>query len=292
MFDELKTFIAVVEYKNFTKAGEHINLSQPTVSLHIKRLEEYFETTLIQRSVKQKNIVITKTGEILYSRAKQLSLLLDETTEELKGYTDSVKGELHIGASLTIGEYFLPKFLSEFCSKYPELHIEVTIQNTEAICKKVKNLDIDVGLVEGIICSSTFISDNFYKDKMVLAVPYNNYLSKEVFKAQNFNNEVWISREEGSGTGEYLKMFLGNHNINPKNVMVFGSNLAVKEGVKNNLGITFVSSFVVNQAVKNKEISIIDTGSEFIRNFTYILPKNTIISKGTKTFIDMLMKNK
>lgn len=292
MFDELKTFIAVVEYKNFTKAGEHINLSQPTVSLHIKRLEEYFETTLIQRSVKQKNIVITKTGEILYSRAKQLILLLDETVEELNGYTEDVKGDLHIGASLTIGEYFLPKFLSEFCSKYPDVHIKVTIQNTETICNKVKNLDMDVGLVEGIICASTFISDNFYKDKMVLAVPYNNYLSKEVFKAENFNNEVWISREEGSGTGEYLKMFLGNHNINPKNVMVFGSNLAVKEGVKNNLGITFVSSFVVNEAVKNKEISIIDTGSEFIRNFTYILPKNTIISKATKTFIEMLMQNK
>lgn len=57
MIEELKTFISVVEYKNFTKAAEAINLSQPSVSLHIKHLEEYFNTTLIQRSVKQKKYI-------------------------------------------------------------------------------------------------------------------------------------------------------------------------------------------------------------------------------------------
>ena len=67
MLEELKTFIAVVEYKNFTKAGEYLNLSQPSVSTHIKNLENYYGVTLINRSVKQKSIIITENGYILYT---------------------------------------------------------------------------------------------------------------------------------------------------------------------------------------------------------------------------------
>ena len=66
MLEELKTFIAVVEYKNFTRAGEYLKLSQPSVSTHIKNLERSFGVTLINRSVKQKTIFITENGYKLY----------------------------------------------------------------------------------------------------------------------------------------------------------------------------------------------------------------------------------
>ena len=68
MLEELKTFIAVVEYKNFTRAGEYLNLSQPSVSTHIKNLESYYGVTLINRSIKHKSIVITENGYKLYNR--------------------------------------------------------------------------------------------------------------------------------------------------------------------------------------------------------------------------------
>ena len=72
MLEELKTFIAVVEYKNFTRAGEYLKLSQPSVSTHIKNLERSFGVTLINRSVKQKTIFITENGYKLYERAKEI----------------------------------------------------------------------------------------------------------------------------------------------------------------------------------------------------------------------------
>ena len=84
MLEELKTFIAVVEHKNFTRAGEYLNLSQPSVSTHIKNLESSFDVTLINRSVKQKNICITENGYKLYERAKEIINLLDITYIEVK----------------------------------------------------------------------------------------------------------------------------------------------------------------------------------------------------------------
>lgn len=83
LIEELKTFIAVVDKKSFTKAASIINISQPSVSLHIKILEKKFNTKLIERSNKQRNILITQTGEILYKKAKQIISLIDDTKDEL-----------------------------------------------------------------------------------------------------------------------------------------------------------------------------------------------------------------
>ena len=288
MIDELKTFIAVVEYKNFTKAAEAINLSQPSVSLHIKHLEEYFNTTLIQRSIKQKSIYITESGNLLYERSKQIIKLLEDTKGDLLDYGNAVKGRLRIGASFTIGEYFLPTFLGQLTTAYPELELEVTIENTHNICEKVKNFQVDLALIEGTVPSLNFVVNDFYKDEMVLAVPYNHYLVNSKFSATELQNHTWISREIGSGTREYLNLFLSTNNVNAKNIIVFGSNYSVKEAVRNNLGITFISSLVTEPALRNKEISLLKTTEQYSRSFSYILQKGIIPSKATLVFIDML----
>ena len=103
MIEELKTFISVVDYKNFTKAAEYLNLSQPSVSTHIKNLENIFGVTLINRSIKQKTISITESGYTLYKRAKEIISLLDVTFIDVKNLSSSVKCSLKIGDSLTIG---------------------------------------------------------------------------------------------------------------------------------------------------------------------------------------------
>lgn len=148
MFDELKTFIAVVEFKNFTRAGEYLNLSQPSVSTHIKNLENYFNVTLINRSIKQKTIHITESGYKLYEHAKEILNLLEVTYLDVKNSSNSLKGTLKIGASLTIGEYILPKFLSYFTNKYPDIEIELIIENTSSISSRIKDLSLDIGLIE------------------------------------------------------------------------------------------------------------------------------------------------
>jgi len=148
MLEELKTFVAVVEYNSFTKAAENLNLSQPTVSVHIKNLESYFNTILIERSIKQKNMVITESGDFLYKRAKEILMLMESSIEEINNTSHSLKGHLKIGASYTIGEYYLPKLLKEYSKEYPDVKIEVVIKNTSDICKGVEDFKLDIGLTE------------------------------------------------------------------------------------------------------------------------------------------------
>lgn len=108
-YDVLKTFIAVVEEKNFTKAAEKLMISQPSVSLHIKNLEKEFQTALLNRS--PKHFTTTPTGDILYQRAKQMVFLYEQAKAEIYAHHHYVKGELKIAASFTIGEYILPPLL-------------------------------------------------------------------------------------------------------------------------------------------------------------------------------------
>lgn len=288
MINELKTFIAVVEHNNFTKASHEINLSQPSVSLHVKYLENYFNTLLIQRSVKQKQIHITQSGNLLYERAKKIIKLLEETKIDLSHDTSAVKGSLHIGASYTIGEYLLPEFLGHFSKIYPDLELEITIENSQSICEKVESFKVDLALVEGTISSSNLQVDCFYKDKMVLALPYEHPLSQGNFSIENLQNQRWVSRELGSGTREYLNLFLSNNSLSPKNIIVFGSNYSVQEAVKNGLGVTFISSLIAEPAMKNKELSILQTKDIYTRPLSYVMQKGILPSKVVTVFLEAL----
>ena len=285
MIEELKSFISVVEFKNFTKAANYLNLSQPSVSNHIKSLERYFNTKLIDRSIKQKKIFITDSGELLYKRAKEILNLLNMTIEELHNTDENINGHLRIGASLTIGEYILPNFLKSFSNKYPNIEIEILIENTASICDKLSKVSLDIGLIEGSISKHNLNQTYFYEDNMVLAIPNEVKFNSDKFDLENLTDCVWIGREKGSGTREYLDMFLNSYKINPKNLIVFGSNYAVKEAVRNNLGITVISNLVASPAYENNELKIIPLDNRFARNFSYILANNITPSKITNLFI-------
>ncbi len=286
LFEELKTFITVVEHKNFTKAGEYLNLSQPSVSTHIKNLESYYGVTLINRSIKHKSIIITENGYKLYNRAKEILHILDTTYMEVRDISDSIKGIIKVGASLTIGEYILPKFLTIFRKKYPDIEVDLLIDNTALITENLKDLTLDIGFIEGISSYHNLNQEYLSEDKMVLAVPYGFHLIDNKFTFDLLQNQNWVAREEGSGTREYLNLFLNSNKIVPKNLMVLGSNYAVKEAVRNGLGITIISNFVAAPAAKNKELIAIELDKSYNRSFSYILPKNINVTKATEIFLE------
>lgn len=288
MFEELKTFIAVVDYKNFTKAAENLNLSQPSVSTHIKNLETFFGVTLINRSVKQKSISITESGYVLYKRAKEILNIFNVTVKEVKELTDSVKGVLKIGASSTIGEYILPKFISEFYLKYPEINIEVLIDNTYGIATKLKNMNLDIGIIEGSVASAYFSQEYFLDDKMVLAVPYDSTIEKSNLNINDLQNKNWVAREYGSSARQYLNLFFSRNKLTPNNITVLGSNFAIKEAIRNNMGITIMSNIVIDEYVDAKKVSIYELDDNFNRYFSFIYLKDTPLSRVANIFIEEL----
>jgi DNA-binding transcriptional LysR family regulator len=191
---------------------------------------------------------------------------------------------------MTIGEFLLPAILGDFVKLYPNIKLEVTIQNTKDIYNKFINYEIDIALIEGRVPVENYSHNNFYKDTMVLVVPKSFPIesTEDVDIKEYLSNQTWIHREEGSGTGEYLKIFLESEGISPKNFIILGSNYAIKEAVRNNLGITFISSLVVDEAIRREELKVIPLKSEFNRYFSYLVHEGENLSKTAMIFLERL----
>jgi LysR family transcriptional regulator, transcriptional activator of the cysJI operon len=280
-FEALRTFIAVVEEKNFTRAGEKRLLSQPSISLHVKNLENDLGTKLIDRSPKY--IRITPAGELLYRRAKQIMELYDKTHEDIYALQHRLTGTLKIGASYTIGEYVLPKIMAEFHKHYPDIYLEISVHNTEKVAQSVRLLQQDIGLIEGNIDTADLKVSPFMEDEMLL-VGAKDYIDENTC----LQDATWITREKGSGTREFMEHFFRSHGITPKNIITISSNQGVKEAVVQKLGLSVLSHWVVRQEVLAGTLSILPMKNKITRVFSHVSPNSIEPSRAVQVFLSTL----
>src|ERR1700730_18036069 len=121
----LLVFITVAEKRNFSRAADALNLSQPAISRQIQTLEEYFGARLFERT--NKRVELSLAGEVLLPYAQSIIDMHRQASQAVQDLTGMVTGKLQIGASLTIGEYILPRVLASFLKKYPIVESSVTI---------------------------------------------------------------------------------------------------------------------------------------------------------------------
>lgn len=247
--DELKTFLTLCEIKNFTHTAEKLSMSQPTVSLHIKNLEQEFQTMLFQRS--SKKLSITPTGELLYERAKQMMQIFENAKQQIAAHHHTIQGELKIGASYTIGEYILPKILASFKEHHPHLSLQIIIGNTKEIVEHVKLLQVDVGLIEGTTNEKDIHVTPFMEDELVIVCSKLHPLAKhKQITVSQLQNEDWIIRETGSGTGEYLHHVFNQHGLKVRSLTTISSTQGIKESVIHNLGIALLSRNTIQRELQ------------------------------------------
>lgn len=287
-YDALKTFVTLAEVKNFTKTAELLLMSQPSVSLHIKNLEKEFQTKLFQRSPKY--LKITPSGEILYDRAKQMITIYEQTRQEILEQQNTIKGDLKIAASFTIGEYILPPLLLDLQNQYPELNLQVTIANTEEVVQSTRSHHVDIGLIEGQTNERELIVTPFLEDELFIVTSNQDPLvQKEETTIADLQNQQWIMRENGSGTREYFNHVVRSNGLKVKSLLTISSNQGIKETLINGLGISILSGSVVERDVKQNNLSIIKVkNQEFKRTLSYVLSPIMQEKKNVSIFIEAL----
>ena len=286
-YDALRTFITLAELKNFTKTSEVLHISQPSVSLHIKNLEKEFQTELFIRSPKY--VQITPSGNILYNRAKQILSLYEQTKEDILAHHDSIEGELKIGASFTIGEYILPAFLSKLQKDFPKLDLTVIIGNTAEIVRHVREFQVDIGLIEGQTNDKELTIHPFMQDELfIISSPaYPGF--KNNMTLNDLQDHTWITREEGSGTREYINHVIRSNGLKVKSLLTISSNQGVKESVRQGLGISLLSHSVIEREVEHGDLSIVRLENQsFTRTFSYVLSPVMEKKRSVEAFIQAI----
>lgn len=260
-------------------------MSQPSVSLHIKNLEKEFQTQLFLRSPKL--LKITPTGEILYERAKQMITIYEQTKQDILEHHNSVKGELKIGASFTIGEYILPPLLLELQKDYPELELHVVIGNTEEIVQSVKLYQVDIGLIEGQTNEKEISTLAFMQDELfVVSSAQHPFATRGEVSIDDLQDQAWIMRETGSGTREYFNHVIRSNGLKVKSLLTISSNQGIKETLINGRGLSLLSRSVIERDVLNKNLAIINVKNQtFTRTLSYVFSPIMKDKKIVNTFL-------
>ncbi len=268
----LYVFKVVAEKLSFTRAAKELFLSQPSVTNHIKELEKEAGEALFERLGNA--IRLTPAGELFYQYTLNIHGLYKELDEKINILKKSEAGNLKLGASTTVSHYILPKILSSFKVRFPNVNLSLQNGNSEQIEKLLIEKKIDLGIIEGNSNLPQIKYEDFLRDEIVLVVSARNRTLKSEITLSELPNIPLIIRESGSGTLDIIHSALSAKNIKTQNLniqMRLGSTEAIKEYLKFSDSAAFVSINAVQNELIRNELKIIDIEDfEITRIFKFI----------------------
>ena len=290
----LKIFCNVIELRSFSKAAEAVHLSQPTISTHIKQLEEHFNTRLVDRLSRQ--TVPTKAGELLYDYAHRLMALYDATEAAMGEFVGKIKGRLVIGGSTIPGAYLLPRLIGAFTQAYPGIQISLVVADTSEIIAKTLAGRIEMGIVGARNGDKHLTQTAVMDDVLRLVIPGNHpWAQKRKVSIEAITREPFIVREQGSGTLRSLVHLLKTKGIDISDLNIIaelGSTEAVRQAIKNNIGISILSAIAVSDDIESGRLAAVDIeGLNLKRSFYLTTHKQRSISPLCRTFIEFLKEH-
>ena len=283
-------FIEVATNLSFSRASEVLFISQPAISKHIKALETFYKTTLFER--KGNAIQLSQGGVLLLKRLKEAKKIQNELEFEMSVLKDRLKakGQLKLGASTTVALYIIPKILSAFHQKYPEVKISLLNRNTDTIVKALTDQDIDIGIVEGKKKNSSIQYLPFATDEVIAVCSAKSPIAKKrSLTIQEIKNYPVVLREQGSGTLTALKYNLEKNGVKLSELNV-NVRLAGTEALKNFLRedncLGFLPKGSVLKELRDGDLVTVKIENfQIIRNFFFIQRHGTQNNELSKAFI-------
>ena len=240
---QLESFTNVVEYRSFTKAAEKLYISQPTISTHIRQLEEELHSRLIIRTTK--SIEITPRGWELYECACHILSLRVNLLQRWAGESRKI---IRLGASTIPSAYLLPEILPEFGRLHPDTYFVIHQSDSQGVIDGLTDGMFDVGLIGMCADSEALCCQPFCQDRMVLVTPVTpRFLELQQLPEvplETLLAEPIILREQGSGTNKSASHYLERIGVSESMLRItarINDPEAIKNLVAGGLGVSIIS---------------------------------------------------
>jgi len=248
----LRVFATVFRNRSFSRASEELHLTQPTVSDHVKALEDELHCRLFDRL--GRSIVPTQEADVLYSHAVEIIEKADALKELIGKVKNEITGELIVGASTIPGTYVIPRIIADFKKRYPTVSFRIVEADSRGIIEKVLRHELLFGMVGAKMGHGQLTFTPMMEEELI-AVSSPSLIKTHEMSLEELTSLPMILREEGSGTRKEIERILEGKGISPDALIVvgyFGSTDAIKQAVKAGLGISIISELAVRDELKYK----------------------------------------
>ena len=284
----MKIFEAVFRHSNITKAAEELHLAQPSVSVAVRELEEYYGICLFERLGRR--IVPTELGKEFYGYALHIVSLFDEMEQKIRNW--DALGVIRIGASITIGTHILPPLLKQYQALYPELRTEVTIGKSAVIEQHILENKIDIGLIENQSEHPDINVLPFMEDYMQAIVAPDHPLAKySQVTLEQLAQYPFLMREKGSAGRETLDACFALKKITVHPLWESASTQAIVRGVAEGLGVAVLPCLLVRKNIEEHTVKMIPFPQPLTRKLNLIWHRSKYLTDNMNAFIELCKKS-
>jgi DNA-binding transcriptional LysR family regulator len=287
---QLQVFEAIVRLGSFTRAAEELFLTQPTVSMQIKKLADSMGLPLFEHV--GRNVRPTEAGLELYQSCRRIFESLANLEMKLADLKGIRRGRLRLGV-ITTAKYFAPEVLGEFCRLYEGIDVTLKVSNRDRIIDRI-NANEDDLYIMGQAPADQFEVEAFpfAPNPLVVMAPRNHPLvgQKQISLAR-VAEEPMILREPGSGIRDATLKIFEQNGLRPKVRMELGSNEAIKHAVVGGLGLAVLSLHTLTLEGPDGPVALLDVeGFPIMRQWYLVYPKGKELSPVARAFLDFALE--
>jgi len=284
---DLEIFLSVAKHLSYTRAGDEVNLSQPSVSIRVKHLEEELGVKLFEQLGRR--VALTEAGRLLIADARHVITAVADAKQRIYELQGLERGSLRIGASTTPGMYLIPQIIAGFKERYPKIEVHLGIKDTKQVEEGVITNEFDFGFVGGHLVGDAVEVLAWVTDQLALVVgPKHPLAKKKSIKAEDLRKEKFILRELGSATRATIVSHLEKVTLAVQPVMEMENPESVKKAVQSGLGVAFISKFAVEAELKAKSLIAVSVrGLDIRRELKIVYRKDKHLGRAAQTFISM-----
>jgi DNA-binding transcriptional LysR family regulator len=284
---QLRLFAAVARNLSFTKAADEMHLTQPAVSIQIRRLEEHVGLPLLEHV--SRRVYLTPVGQELYDACRDIFQRLDS----FEGAVDMLKGEVAGPLRLSVvttAEYFLPHLLGVFLRQHPRVQPFLNITNRASVLARLIDNEDDLVVMGRVPDGVSAEVLPFLDNVLVVAAPPGHRLADgRAVALRDLMEERFLFRESGSGTRMAAEKLLAEHGLSITPYMELGSAEAIKQGVMAGLGVGVLPLHSLNVELAAGLLAVLNVeGFPLRRPWYAVYRKGKRLTLAARTFIDFL----
>lgn len=283
----MRIFVSVFQKNSITKAAQELHLAQPSVSLAVRELEDYYGIRLFDRI--GRHIAPTECGKEFYRYAVHIVSLFNEMEKKMRNW--DTFGTLRIGASITIGTHILPVLIHRYQDQFPDLMIEAKVSKSASIEDEIIHNGIDLGLIETQPSHPDLRAVPFMTDSMcAITAPDHPLASVKSISLAELSRFPFLMREKGSAGRKLLDAAFSLQQMTVSPRWESTSTQALVKAVAEGLGVSVLPYLIVKKDIEEGTVRQIPLNQSIRRNLNVIYHKSKLLTDNMKSFIELCKK--